>query len=210
MQTLMRPTVFALILLVGTGCATLLAKIVPSHNQSFDASDIPSGRYSVDHPHASVHFRVDHMGYSDYLARFNSFDGAIEFNNLAPENSKLGVIIRADSIDSNSDVLDKELRGGDFFNVKKFPEMTFTAEGVEITGETSGVITGEMTILGITRPLQLDVIFNGGARNMLTSHYTLGFSATGTLNRSDYGMKAYIPLIGDEVRIDIEAEFRLE
>ena len=208
MQIVLKRSAIALFLLVGTGCATLLAKIVPSHNQTFDSSDIPSGRYVLDHPHAALIFRVDHMGFSDAILRFNQFDAAIEFNNEAPENSKLGVIIMAGSIDANSEELDKILRGREFLKVEDFPEITFTAEGIEIVSETTGVLTGNLTLLNETRPIDLDVVFNGGAHNMLNSRYTLGFSVTGSFKRSDFGMNAYIPLVGDDIRFEIEAEFK--
>ncbi len=208
MRRVLSPAAIALVFLIGTGCTVLLAKIVPSHNQTFDASDIPSGRYILDHPHASIHFRTDHMGFSSFVGRFNSFDAALEFDKQRPEESKLGAIITTASIDSNSEELDEILRGREFFQVEKFPEITFTSDGIEITGEKSGILTGELTLLGVTNELRLDVTFNGGAYNMLNSRYTLGFSATGTLKRSDFGMSAYIPLIGDEVRFEIEAEFK--
>lgn len=190
------------------GCATLLAKIVPSHNQTVDTSAIPSGRYVLDPVHGSVHFRVDHMGYSTYVARFNDVEAIFHFNNARPGESALNVTIAADSIDTGSTRMDNLIAGPDFLHARRFPEIQLEAAGITIIDEHSGMIDATLTFHGVTRQLPLYVTFNGGARNMLTSKYTLGFSATATLKRSDFNMNAYIPLVGDEVTVEIEVEFQ--
>ena len=197
----------AAVLAVG-GCSTLLAMIVPSHNQTVDTSAIPSGHYVLDPAHGSVHFKVDHMGYSTYVARFDTVEATFEFDNSRPAKSPLAVTITADSVNTGSARMDNLISGPDFLHAKRFPEIRLKADGINIVDEKSGVIDATLTFHGVTRQLPLYVTFNGGARNMLTRKYTLGFSATATLRRSDFGMKAYIPLVGDEVTIEIEAEFQ--
>lgn len=201
------PLTVAAILAVG-GCSALLAMIVPSHNQTVDTSLIPSGRYVLDPAHGSVHFKVDHMGYSIYVARFNKVDAVFSFDNTRPEKSRLMVTIDTGSVDTGNTRMDDLITGPDFLHSKRFPEIRFEAGGITIIDEKSGVIDAALTFHGVTRQLPLYVTFNGGARNMLTRKYTLGFSATATLLRSDFNMSAYIPLVGDEVTIEIEAEFQ--
>ena len=196
-------------LIVG-GCATILPLVVPSHNQTVDTSAIPSGHYVLDPAHGSVHFRVDHMGYSTYIARFNDIDAQFDFDNTRPELSTLIILIRADSIDSNNKKMDKLLTGHEFLNTKRYPDIVFRANGVTILDERTGIIDGTLTFHGVTRPQPLQLTFRGGARNFLTGKYTLGFSASASLRRSDYNMGAYVPLVGDEVTIEIEAEFQLQ
>ena len=197
------------ILIVG-GCTTILPLVVPSHNQTVDTSAIRSGHYVLDPAHGSVHFRVDHMGYSTYIARFNDIDAQFDFDKTRPERSTLIVSIRADSIDSNNKKMDELLAGHEFLDAKRYPDIVFRADGVTILDERSGTIEGTLTFHGVTRPQSLQLTFRGGARNFLTGKYTLGFSASTSLRRSDFNMGAYVPLVGDKVTIEIEAEFQLQ
>lgn len=192
------------------GCTTILPMVVPSHNQTVDTSAIKSGHYVLDPVHGSVHFRVDHMGYSTYVARFNHIDAQFDFDNRRPELSALIISIRADSVDSGNKKMDELIAGRDFLNARRYPDILFRADGVTILDERTGIINGTLTFHGVTRPLSLQLTFRGGARNFLTGKYTLGFSASASLRRSDYNMGAYIPLVSDEVTIQIEAEFQLQ
>ncbi len=150
------------------------------------------------------------MGYSTYIARFNDIDAQFDFDNTRPELSTLIILIRADSIDSNNKKMDKLLTGHEFLNTKRYPDIVFRANGVTILDERTGIIDGTLTFHGVTRRQPLQLTFRGGARNFLTGKYTLGFSASASLRRSDYNMGAYVPLVGDEVTIEIEAEFQLQ
>ncbi len=196
-------------LIVG-GCTTILPLVVPSHNQTVDTSAILSGHYVLDPAHGSVHFQLDHMGYSIYVARFNDIDAQFDFDNTRPELSTLIISIRADSVDSGNKKMDELIAGRDFLNARRYPDILFRADGVTIVDERTGIINGMLTFHGVTRPQTLQLTFRGGARNFLTGKYTLGFSASASLRRSDHNMRAYIPLVGDEVRIQIEAEFQLQ
>ena len=206
-----RCPLFALagVLMVG-GCTTILPLVVPSHNQTVDTSAIRSGHYVLDPAHGSVHFRVDHMGYSIYVARFNDIDAQFDFDNTRPELSTLIISIRADSIDSGNKKMDELIAGRDFLNARRYPDILFRADGLTIIDERSGIINGTLTFHGVTRSQPLQLTFRGGARNFLTGKYTLGFSVSASLRRSDYNMGAYIPLVSDEVQIQIEAEFQLQ
>lgn len=189
------------------GCSTILAQVIPSHHQSFDPAAAPSGRYVLDPEHASIVFKVDHLGYSRLVGRFNSFAAEIAYDQSSPAESRLEVTIDAASADMNVPALDEMLKGGDYFNAADFPEITFRAEGVEILTEAQGRITGEMAIAGTARPVSFDVTFNGGAVSPFSQRYTLGFYGRGQLLRSEFGLKKWLPVVGDEVTFEIEAEF---
>lgn len=207
LRALNKSLAIAAVLAVG-GCSVLLAKIVPSHNQTVDTSAIPSGNYMLDPAHGSVHFKVDHMGYSMYVARFNEVEASFQFDQARPGESRLTVVIAANSVDTGNGRMDDLIKGPEFLHSKRFSHLRFEAGGIALIDDRAGVIDGTLTLHGVTRQVPLYVTFNGGARNLLTGKYTLGFSATATLRRSDFNMNAYIPLVGDQVTIEIEAEFQ--
>ncbi len=176
--------------------------------------DAPSGKYALDLAHASIIWKVSHMGLSHYPARFVKFDAALDFDAAKPENSKISVTIDPTSIrtefpDKAAKDFDAELStGADWFNAGKFPQITFVSKSITRTGRTSADILGDLTFLGVTKPVTLQTTFNGSQKqNMFTGKPMLGFSATGKLKRSDFGMAKYLPMIGDEVSLQIEAEF---
>lgn len=203
----LRTLMAAALVMALAGCSTILAQAIPSHHQSLDPAAAPSGRYVLDPEHASIVFKVDHLGFSRLVGRFNSFSAEIAYAQARPEESRLEVTIGAASVDMNVPALDEMLRGGDYFKADDFPEITFRAQGVEILTEAQGRVTGDMTIAGTTRPVSFDVTFNGGANNPFSGRYTLGFHGRGQLLRSDFGLKKWLPVVGDAVTFEIEAEF---
>ncbi|HEX2753257.1 MAG TPA: YceI family protein, partial [Alphaproteobacteria bacterium] len=114
--------------------------------------------------------------------------------------------IDTNSLTMDDDAWEKHLKNEDFFNVEKFPAMTFKSTKVEKTGDNTGRVTGDLTLLGVTKPVTLDVIFNKGGIHPYSKKYVAGFSATGKLNRSEFGMTYGLPGVGDEVNISIEVE----
>ncbi len=174
---------------------------------STDLKTIPSGAYVLDTNHASIVFRILHLGFANYTGRFNKFSAKLDFNTAMPEASKLEVTIDPNSVDTNNDKLQSELRDVKYFNISKFPEWTFVAKKIERTGPTTGKITGDFTMLGVTHSLTLDTTLIGGGEHPMMKTPTIGFSATGLLKRSDYGLTAGIPFVGDEVSFQIDAEF---
>lgn len=103
--------------------------------------------------------------------------------------------------------LEEELKAEPYFNTTKFPAMTFVATKIERTGDTTGKITGDFTMLGVTRSVTLDATFIGGGEHPMMKTPTLGFSATGSLKRSAFGLEKLIPMVGDDVTFDVQAEF---
>lgn len=192
----------------------LFAAPVSAQENVTPIETLPSGVYKLDKTHASLIWRVKHLGLSNYTARFTDFDIDLVLDTQNIENSKLSAKInpasvRTDYPNSAEKDFDKKLsEDADWFNSKKFPTLEFVATKIERTGDNMGRITGNLTFLGVTKPVTLMARFNGGmAEHPFTKKPAVGFSATGTLNRSDWGMNTYIPMIGDSVGFHIEAEF---
>jgi len=175
---------------------------------------MPSGLYKLDDTHASITWKVSHLGLSDYTARFTKFDVDMMFDAQDPVRSKVIATIDPTSIKTDYPYPEKKdfdaklVKDSGWFNTDQFPEIKFRSTKVEKTGSNTGKMTGNLTFLGVSKPLILDVTFNKAIGNHpFQNKPAIGFSATGSLKRSDFGMKTYIPQIGDEVEIMIEAEF---
>lgn len=181
------------------------------------AVGIPAGTYRLDPSHASLVFTVNHLGFTDYTGTFSRFDATLELDPEAPEAASLVATIDVASlvIPAPPEGFLAELTGPDWLNAEAFPEMTYQSTQVEPTGDDTAVVTGNLTLNGTTAPVRLDVTFNGGYPGFaeLDPFARIGFSATGQLNRSDFGIAYGIPPEGSEmgvsdaVEIIIEAEF---
>lgn len=192
--------------LVALALSACTAARVVTHSTSTDPVDAPAGRYMLDPDHASLVFDVDHLGYSRFVGRFNEIGATLDFAPDAPEQSRLRVTIKAASVDTGVAALDPMI-AGDLLEADEYPEITFVSTGIARTGPAAGQIGGDLTLAGTTRGLTLDVLFNGGAPNPVTGRHTLGFSATGALSRTGFGLLDWLPAVGDEVRFRIEVEF---
>ncbi len=175
--------------------------------------DVPSGTYLLDPTHTSVVFKVSHLGLSNYTMRFNEMKGTLELDAEQPANSALSVIVYPTSLRTgypNAHIkdFDKELQEGEvWLNATTYPEITFKSTSMTQTGPNSGIVEGELTLLGVTKPVSLDVTLNGTlTRHPFVDAAAVGISAVGSLKRSEFGMTQQIPAIGDEVQIIIEAE----
>ncbi len=166
----------------------------------------PAASFRIDSLHSSAAFLVGHLGYSNMIGHFGKISGSFEFDPAAPEQSSARLVIDAASVDTNLDRRDGHLRSPDFFNVKEFPEITFSTTKVTVTGAKTGKVTGEVTMLGVTRSITLDVSFNKMAPNPRSKALTAGFSARGKIKRSDFGMKYALGGIGDEITLFVEIE----
>lgn len=179
-----------------------------------DHTKATAGTYILDTKHASVHWKIWHLGFSHYTGRFNEMTGTLQLNPTDLTKNKVSINIKSDSANTGFDVMDTKLDGADFFNAETFPAITFEASDVKITGKnqagkTIGTVTGTLTMLGVSKPVTLNTTFNGSGTNPFGKGQTVGFSATTQINRSDFGLKGMIPMISDEVEIQIEVEFNL-
>ena len=183
------------------------------------ALELPAGQYTLDRSHASLLFRVNHLGFSMYTARFVRFDAHLQFYPKNLEQSQLRVEVDATSLETDfptPEQLDfnKMLQGSDWLNTEKFPTMTYQSTAVQVIGDRKMKVSGLLTLNGITKPVDLDVALNGGWAGIPQDpHARVGFSARAQLNRSDFGVSIGIPEPGtnmgvsDAVDIIIETEF---
>lgn len=118
------------------------------------------------------------------------------------------MLVEVESIDLNLPEFEQDLRGPDWFDVAQFPQARFVSCAVAITGDDTGRITGDLTLHGVTRSVTLEVILNGAGDSLITGRYSLGFAAIGSLERSEFGLGAYAPAVGDDVVLEIHAEFQ--
>ncbi len=176
-------------------------------------AEMPAGEYKNDPHHTSLTWKVSHMGLSNYTARFTKIDATITLDPKDLSKSKLVATVEPGSVktdyqDESKKDFDKELASREWLNAIKFSEAKFESTKIKKTGKNTGKIYGNLTFLGVTKPLTFDVIFNGAyERHPMTNLPELGFSATATLKRSEWGFNHMVPHIGDDVKLHIEAEF---
>jgi len=172
----------------------------------------PSGIYAMDPTHASLTWKVNHFGLSNYTARFTKFDVKLNLDVDVIENSSVTATIDPASVrtDYTGDVdFDDEIANGDkFLNASVFPKIEFVSRSVEKTGDKTALIHGEMTMLGVTKPVTLSATLNGAmAAHPYAKVPAVGFHAEGTIKRSEFGFDHLVPYVGDDVSFVIEAEF---
>jgi len=174
-----------------------------------DVTELRGGGYTLDPDHATLHWKINHLGVPTFIGHFNDFDASLDFDpeNIAP--SSLEVVINTAGLDINNEEFAEELRGDNWFNVAQFPQAVFrTTEFVESVDEDTFIFRGDLTLLGVTAPVDLEVNFHGGGRNFLTRSYTLGFSGRATFPRPDDGLDRVTSFgVGDEIELEIHVEF---
>lgn len=162
--------------------------------------------YTYDPLHTQILFGVDHMGYTVSHGRFNKFMGSFTLDQSAPETATAEISIDVNSLDMADATWDEHVKEK-FLEPGKFPVITFKSTGVKRTGEKTAELTGDLTLHGVTKPVTLNVKLNKiGPHPMIQSQEDAGFSLTGTIKRSDFGITAALPLVGDEVTLNIEVD----
>lgn len=174
--------------------------------------------YRVDITHSTFLFSANHIGYTDVFGLFRDWGGEFVFDPKEPEKTKVKIEVKTESLDTNDLRMqaqggvrgrNEHLRSADFFNVKEFPTMTFESTKVEKTGEKTGKLHGNVTLLGVTKPAVFDVTFNKVAPHPVPAYkgvMTAGFTIRGTIKRTDWGMKFGVPAVSDEVALIIQIE----
>lgn len=171
------------------------------------ASNIAPGKYVLEENHAYLSFSYSHLGLSNPQIQFTEFDAELELNGNNMSESVVSITIDASSIDTAVPALDEELRGDEFFDVANNPYITFETTSYEETSENTGKLSGNLAVMGIAKPVTLDVTINSASMNAMNRREMIGVSATGTVNRSDFGLTAYAPAVGDELSLNVQAEF---
>ncbi len=172
-----------------------------------EAANVSAGLYELDNNHAYLTFSYSHMGLSRPIIHFGDFDGRLILNGRDMSQSEVTIAIDASSVDTGVAELNESLLGEDYFAVAEHPEIVFRSTAFEPLTETTGVLRGELTVIGITKPAELSVRINDAAMNRQTRKEMIGFSATGTVRRSDFGLTAFSEYVGDELSLDVQVEF---
>lgn len=162
--------------------------------------------YTFDKDHTQILFFVDHLGFSKSQGEFHEYDGYFAFDRKHPEKSIIDVTIKTESIDMDSEKWDDHMKSPDFFNVEEFADMTFKSTSIEVTGEKTANITGDLTLLGVTKPVVLKTTYNKSDKHPFSGKYVSGFSAEAMVKRSEFGMAYGLPGVGDDVHVRIEVE----
>lgn len=173
------------------------------------AAQAEMARYELDPAHTAVFFTVDHVGYAKTLGIFGTVQGRFAYDMDTQDLSDVEVTIDAASVTTFHEARDGHVKNGDFLDVANHPEISFVADGGTATSDTGGTVTGDLTILGMTQPVTLNVKLNKAAEYPFGhKRFTLGLSIEASVMRSDFGMMYAVEngLVGDEVQIMIETE----
>ncbi len=166
---------------------------------------LPS-QWQLDNSHTRVGFSVNHMGFSTIMGSFSDVKGTVNYDVKAPSKTNMNFTVATDSIDTNWAARDEHLKTDEFFNVAKYPTMTFKSTQVTFINPQQAKVMGNFTMLGQTKPMTLDVTLNKIANSPLTKEPVVGFRATGNIDRTAYGMDAYSQGVTTSVPIQIDGE----
>jgi len=171
------------------------------------AAPLSATTYTLEPDYAQVVFRWSHLGFSNPAAQLSQGQGTLEFDPANPTRASVQVTIPLSTLDTGVPALDEHLRSEDFFEVAKFPTATFRSTKVEQgAGKDRLRVTGDLNLHGITKPVTLDVTVLKVGSNPRTSLPTVGFEATTTLKRSDFGLGAFVPQVSDEIKMQISSQ----
>jgi len=170
-----------------------------------------TSKWNLDPSHSEIGFKVKHMMFTNVSGKFNAFEATVTNEDDNFETSKISFSADVASIDTNNTDRDNHLRSADFFEVEKFPKLTFVSTGVKKTGEGSYVVSGDFTIKDVTKTIDLDVEYSGLMKDPWGNTRT-GFVITGKINRKDFGLTWNAALetggvlVGEEVKFNIDVQ----
>lgn len=198
-------------LAIGAAAAFAVAAFVPhamaQQVASQDAKTVKSGTYKVEPYHTQVAFTISHFGFTDFSGFFSGASGTLTLDASKLGVSKLDVSVPVQSVLTTVSVLDTELKGEQWLDAAKYPTATFVSTKITKTGDNTATIAGNLTLHGVTKPVTLKARLIGAGTNPIDKSVTIGFEATGTIKRGDFGIKQYLPLLADDVNLKIAAAF---
>lgn len=193
------PVAVAAVALVGAGA-------VAANPVSRDPAKIPAGSYELDKRHASLIVKAPHMGgFSRYTMRFRGLEGGFTYDPAAWQATKVTIRVDPSSIDTEDAGFNKTVAG--FFDAEKYPVIQFASTALSVQEEGHGQLAGDLTFHGVTRPVVLDVVFNGVGPGLLGAGTRMGFSGTGHIKRSEFGVTNASAWAGDDIDLSFEVEF---
>ncbi len=163
-------------------------------------------KYTIESVFSTVLFKVKHMQTANAWGRFNELEGTLDYDPADPAKSQLEIKVKAASVDTNNERRDNHLRGPDFFNAKEFEDIVFKSTGIRKVGGDDYVMTGELTMLGVTRPAEAKCEFFGEGKSPRGDQKIVGAEATFTVKRTDFGMNYGVPNVRDEVTLIVSVE----
>ncbi len=169
----------------------------------------PSGIYKPDPTHRYITFSYLHKGFSRPTVIWRAWDAELKYNAEDPEASFVSVTIDASSVDSGVEVFDGHLNGPNFFDTENYGEITFKSTALNRVDAVSGMMTGDLTIKDVTKPVTLDILMRKSAYDQRNDVYIIGFSGAASINRSEFGLDYLVPVVSDQVDIAIEVEFAM-
>lgn len=158
--------------------------------------------FKIDPAHSTIEFKIRHLGISWVTGIFKEFEGTVVYDEADPSKNSIEVTVKADSVDTSNGMRNDHLKKPEYFNVEKFPTLTFKSSKVEKTKEGEFKVTGDFTLLGVTKPIEVEVEASGPVEGM-KKEIRRGGETEFTIKRSDYGMKESVGPVGDEVKITL-------
>lgn len=162
--------------------------------------------YKLDPTHTDVLFTWNHLGFSNPTGHFGQIEGTLVYDEADPTRSSVEATLPLAGLDTHVAKLDEHLKKDEFLDAAKFPTITFKSTKVETAGSGKLKVTGDLTLRGVTKPVVLDVKLNGAGPHPMKKVPAIGFDATATIKRSEFGIDAYVPNISDELKISITTE----
>nr|WP_321357031.1 YceI family protein [uncultured Draconibacterium sp.] len=187
---------------------SLLLSIVAVLTLSAFTAGTPSV-WTNDAPHSQLFFTVTHLGINDVSGTFDDFTVSVESEQADFSDAAFNLTAKTNSINTRVEARNNHLKSADFFDVEKYPELTFTSTGIKPAGENKYKLTGNLTIHGVTKTVTVDLWYRGQTTNPLSSKLTTSFQINGTIKRSDFEVGGKFPeaIVSDEVRIVANGEF---
>ena len=193
-------------LALALAAAPVLAQTPPALPGANDVTRVTAGTYAVDSGHTQVLFTLNHLGFTEYTGQFTQPTGTLTLDPGRPQNDKVEISFPIDKVSTTVTGLDEHLKKPEFFDATQFPTGKFVSTSVTITG-TTAVIAGNLTLKGVTKPVTLQARFIGAGSNPMSKKKTVGFRATTTIMRSDFGISYGLPVVSDKVDLVINAAF---
>ena len=164
-----------------------------------------SDSYTVDPAHTYAHFSVNHMGFSTMHGRFDKTSGKATLD-MAAKTGSVDISIESASVSTGFAKRDDHLKSPDFFNAAEYPAITFKSSSIKFKGNAPASIEGELTMLGVTKPVTLTVSEFKCGENPMSKKYECGAGASAKIKRSDFGMTKFLPAVGDDIKLEFEIE----
>lgn len=198
--------------LAALSISTLQAQAPAQLPGQMDPNRVVAGTYKTDKAHSLMTFRINHFGFSDYFGIFGDIDGTLTIDPKNPAGAKVDATIPINPVLASQGLHDHLLRDGrdggkpDFFGSKQAPAH-FVSTSVVPGANNSAKITGNLTMNGVTKPVTIDARFKGAGNSMMGNKLTVGFDGTTTIKRSDWGLAGFVPMVGDNVDLQISMAF---